>query len=77
MLAVAEIESGLDFFRLSREFFEATTREERVRFVEALFQIGYSDGKLSHEENEEIRHVANGLKLTHREFINAKLSAKP
>jgi uncharacterized tellurite resistance protein B-like protein len=76
-LAVAEIESGLDFFRLSREFFVATTREERIRFVEALFQIGYSDGKLSHEENEEIRHVANGLKLTHRQFIDAKLSAKP
>lgn len=76
-LALAEIETGLDFFRLSREFFEATTREERMRFVEALFQIGYSDGDLSHEEHEEIRRVARGLKLSHREFIDAKLNVRP
>ncbi len=76
-LALSEIETGLDFFRLSREFFEATTREERLSFVEALFQIGYSDGDLSHEENEEIRRVARGLKLSHREFINAKISVRP
>ena len=76
-LALSEFENGLDFFRLSREFFEATSRSERQRFVEALFEIGYSDGALSHEENEEIRRVANGLKLSHRQFIDAKLSAKP
>lgn len=76
-LSLSEFEHGLDFFRLSREFFEATSREERRLFVEALFEIGYSDGKLSHAENEEIRRVANGLKLSHRQFIDAKLSAKP
>jgi uncharacterized tellurite resistance protein B-like protein len=76
-LAISEVETGLDFFRLSREFFDATSREERLRFVEVLFQIGYSDGDLSHTETEEIRHIANGLKLSHREFIDAKLSAKP
>ncbi|MGD8865744.1 MAG: TerB family tellurite resistance protein, partial [Anaerolineales bacterium] len=76
-LALSEIETGLDFFRLSREFFEATDREERLRFIEALFQIGYSDGKLSHIEHEEIRHVARGLKLSHRQFIQAKMSVKP
>lgn len=76
-LAISQIETGLDFFRLSREFFEATSRPERKRFVEALFQIGYSDGELSHEENEEIRRIANGLKLSHREFIDAKLLSKP
>jgi uncharacterized tellurite resistance protein B-like protein len=76
-LAISELETGLDFFRLSREFFDATSREERLRFVEVLFQIGYSDGDLSHTEIEEIRRVARGLKLSHREFIDAKLSAKP
>ncbi|MDF1499446.1 MAG: TerB family tellurite resistance protein [Anaerolineales bacterium] len=76
-LAISQIETGLDFFRLSREFFEATSRPERKRFVEALFQIGYSDGELSHEENEEIRRIAKGLKLSHREFIDAKLLSKP
>lgn len=76
-LALEEVETGLDFFRLSREFFEATTREERMLFVEALFQIGYSDGELSHYEHEEIRRVSRGLKLTHRQFIDAKLRAKP
>lgn len=75
-LALSELETGLDFFRLSREFFEATDREERLHFVELLFQIGYSDGDLSHAETEEIRKVSQGLKLSHREFIAAKMSAK-
>ena len=72
-VAVSEIGKDLDFYRLSRQFFESTTEDERVRFLDVLFAITISDGHASDEEIEEIRTIANGLLLSHEQFIAAKL----
>jgi len=72
-VAVSEIGKGLDYFRLTREFFECTSEQERVSFLDVLFAVTSSDGRASYDEIEEIRKVANGLKLTHQQFIDAKL----
>lgn len=63
----------LDFYRLTREFAESTTPQERLRFLDALFAVAAADGKASFEEIEEIRLISQGLKLSHQEFIDAKL----
>jgi uncharacterized tellurite resistance protein B-like protein len=73
-VAVDTISKELDYYRLTREFFEATTEDERVRFLKVLFAVAASDGKVSHEEMEEIRTIATVLKLSHEQFIEAKLS---
>jgi uncharacterized tellurite resistance protein B-like protein len=72
-VAASEIGKGLDYYRLSREFFETTTEDERVRFMDVLFAVADGDGRVSHEEIEEIRTIANMQKLTHKQFIDAKL----
>jgi len=72
-VAAAEISKQLDLYRLAREFFESTTESERLAFLEALFAVAASDGSASHEEIEAIRLVAKLLKLTHKQFISAKL----
>ena len=72
-VAVSETSQGLDIYRLSREFFETTTAEQRVRFLDVLFAVADGDGRVSYEETEEIRLIAKMLKLTHRQFIDAKL----
>jgi uncharacterized tellurite resistance protein B-like protein len=72
-VAVSEEAQYLDFFRLSREFGEHFTYEESLKMARALFAVGAADGKLSFEETEEIRSIATGIKLTHQEFIDAKL----
>ena len=72
-VAVSETSKGLDIYRLSREFFETTTAEQRVRFLDVLFAVADGDGRVSYEETEEIRLIAKMLKLTHRQFIDAKL----
>jgi len=46
---------------------------ERKRSIESLFALSKAEGKMSNEEIEEIRKIAYGLNLSHREFINAKL----
>ena len=72
-VAVSTVSKDLDYYRLSREFFQATSAEERVRFLDVLFAVAAADGILSHEEMEDIRQVAIELKLTHEQFIEAKL----
>lgn len=63
----------LDLYRLVREFAEVTTPEERRGFLNALFAVAAADDKASFEEIEEIRLISMGLKLSHQEFIDAKL----
>lgn len=72
-VAVSEISKSLDYYRLSREFFESTSFDERMRFLDVLFAVAAGDGHASYEETEEIRTIAMGLKFTHKQFINAKL----
>lgn len=72
-VAVDEISKDLDYYRLTRRFFECTTEVERVRFLDVLFAVADADGQVSYEETEEIRTISKMLKLTHRQFIDAKL----
>lgn len=72
-IAVDEISKDLDFYRLTRRFFELTSEAERVRFLDVLFAVAQADGRVSYEETEEIRTISKMLKLTHRQFIDAKL----
>ena len=71
--AAANIQADLDYYRLTRAFFETTSEDERVRFLDVLFAVTTSDGQASYEEVEEIRQIASGLLLTHQQFIEAKL----
>lgn len=72
-VAVNEIGKDMDYYRLSRGFFESTNEQERVRFLDVLFAVADGDGLVSNAEIEEIRTIATVLKLTHGQFINAKL----
>jgi uncharacterized tellurite resistance protein B-like protein len=72
-VAVSEIAKNLDYYRLSREFFEITSEKERQQFLDVLFDVAGGDGLATHNEIEEIRRISKMLKLTHRQFIDAKL----
>lgn len=72
-VAALEISRGVDPYRLSRRFFESTTEQERLEFLDVLFAVADGDGYVSYEEIEEIRIIATVLKLRHRQFIDAKL----
>ncbi|MGD9093694.1 MAG: TerB family tellurite resistance protein [Anaerolineales bacterium] len=72
-VALSEIGKNLDYYRLSRGFFESTTEVERIQFLDVLFAIADGDGRVSFDETEEIRTIAAVLKLTHKQFIDAKL----
>jgi len=73
-ISTSRVIKGLDDYRLVRSFYECTTNDERASFMKCLFQVANASEKTSHEEIEQIRNIALGLKLSHREFINAKLT---
>ena len=72
-VAVSDMSEDLDYLRLCWNLFDVTTADERLRLTDALFEVAAADGRVTNEEIEEIRGISNSLKLTHKEFIDAKL----
>jgi uncharacterized tellurite resistance protein B-like protein len=72
-IAVSAVDVTYDPFRMMRELAGLTTEDQRRRFLAALFAVANADGEISFDETEEIRLMAKGLNLTHRDFIDAKL----
>ncbi len=75
-VAVSSLDYSYDYFRMTREFATETTREERQRFLVALFLVADAEDGASFDETEEIRLVARGINVSHEDFIAAKLEAK-
>ena len=71
-VATAEISTDLDYYRITREFFNDTDPDERVQFLDVLFAIAAADGGVSHQESENIRRMAVSLNLLQQQFMNAK-----
>jgi uncharacterized tellurite resistance protein B-like protein len=74
-VAVSQLPSDLDSFRLADEFATVSDYDERGQLVDALFAIAAADGAVNNDEVETIRAIANALVLTHERFIEAKLKA--
>lgn len=72
-VAALEISRGMDTYRLTRRFFESTSEQERLDFMDVLFAVADGDGFVSYDEIEEIRTISTVLKLRHKQFIAAKL----
>lgn len=73
-ISCQRILKGLDYYRLTRGFCECTNYDERRIFLACLFQIANACKKTSFDETEEIRTISQSLKLTHKDFIAAKLT---
>ena len=72
-VAISETASLMDRYRLAREFATVCGPLERAEFLDVLFAVAAADGVASYDEIEEIRGIAQTLKLSHRQFIDAKL----
>jgi uncharacterized tellurite resistance protein B-like protein len=73
-ISCSRVLRGLDSFRLTRSFFECTNHNERRLFLAFLFQIANACNKTSHDEIEKIRRISDMLKLSHQDFIAAKIT---
>ena len=62
----------LDYFRVAREFFEATSYQERVDLLDVLFDIARAHEGISPQETAEIEQIAIALKIDEEDFIAAR-----
>ena len=66
-LAEAERRESVDLYQFTRLVSEKFSREERVRLLEVIWGVVYSDGALSAAENQLARRIAELLGFQHPE----------
>ena len=72
-VATSKETENIDYFRVARQFTAVCSHEERIEFLDVLFDIAASDGMASNDEIEEIRGISKSLLLSHQDFIQAKV----
>jgi len=60
---------GTENFLVTREFNNIATREQKLALLDCLFAVAAAEAAISAEEDNEIRQIADGLRLEHRDFI--------
>ncbi len=70
--AEAERRESVDLFQFTRLVADSFSREERLKLVEAIWGVVYSDGKLTEAENRLARRIAELLGFQHPEVQAVK-----
>ena len=71
--AKKELDGSLDLWQFTNLINENFSNDEKIRVVELLWRIVYTDGKLDKHEDYLVHKLAKMLRLSHRQLIDAKL----
>ena len=64
----------IDLYRFTREINTDLPYHSRISIIETLFCVVCCDKELDHKEIEIIRKISGLFRVTHRDFINAKIT---
>jgi uncharacterized tellurite resistance protein B-like protein len=59
-------------YLVTREFNRMATREQKLALLECLFAVSAADHSISTVEDNEVRQIADELRLEHPDFIAAR-----
>lgn len=68
--------TAYDYQHFTSQLNEHLTQAEKIRLVEAMWQVAYVDAHPDENEMHTISKVAGLLHVTHGEYIGAKMRAK-
>ena len=68
--------NSVDLFQFTRYMNDNLTKEEKIEAMEAVWRIIHIDGQLEAHEDHFAHKLANLLRLTHKELIDAKIKAR-
>lgn len=71
-----EREESIDLWHFIHRINENYTVEEKLQVIELVWEIAYADGLLDKHEDYLVHKLADLLRLTHQQLIEAKLKAK-
>jgi uncharacterized tellurite resistance protein B-like protein len=66
-----------DFHQFTSLINRELTPPEKVRIIEYMWQVAYADRQISSHENHLMRKIAALLYIPHKDYIAAKMRAKP
>jgi len=72
-LAEAESQDAHDLYQFTTQINEAFSAEQKVRLIEELWRVAYTDDVLHRYEEHVIRKVADLIHVPHSAYIAAKL----
>ncbi len=71
-----ERDDAIDLFRFTRYMNSNYSKEEKIAVMESVWRVIHTDGRLEAHEDHFAHKLANLLRLTHKELINAKVAAR-
>jgi uncharacterized tellurite resistance protein B-like protein len=74
--AEEELKGSLDLWQFTNLINQNYTQEEKIKIIEMVWRIAYTDGRLDKHEDFLVHKLANLLRLTHRQLIDAKVTVR-
>jgi uncharacterized tellurite resistance protein B-like protein len=71
-----ELKGSLDLWQFANLINHNYTQEEKIKIIEMVWRIAYTDGRLDKHEDFLVHKLANLLRLTHRQLIDAKVKVR-
>ena len=71
-----ELEGSIDLWHFTNLINQNYSLEEKIRIIETVWRIAFTDGKLDKHEDYLLHKLATLLRLTHKQLIEAKLKVK-
>lgn len=71
--AKEQVQQASDLYQFT-SVVKAQAYEKRIDLLQGLWQVAYADGRIDPQEEHIIRRISELIGLTHRDFIQAKLS---
>jgi len=71
--AEAELEKSIDLWQFAKLINENYSTEEKIKVIETVWQVIYTDGILDKHEDYLVHKLAKLLRLSHKQLIDAKL----
>ncbi len=68
-----ELKQSIDYWQFTNLINQNYSMEEKIRIIEMVWKIAYTDGKLDKHEDYLVHKLAKLLRLTHKQLIDAKL----
>ena len=72
-VANKELDGSVDLWQFTNLINRNYPLEEKIRIIEMVWEIAYTDGKLDKHEDYLVHKLAKLLHLTHKQLIEAKL----
>ena len=71
--AEQELDGSIDYWQFARLINDNYSSEEKIDIIEMLWRIVFVDGNMDKYENHLMHKLADLLRLTHQQLIDAKI----